>query len=45
MLHSVILFSNEKLNHWMELRAPNGGAGKSTQGAERVCNPIGGKTI
>jgi hypothetical protein len=24
---------------------PNGGAGESTQGAEGVCNPIGGTTI
>ena len=29
----------------MEHRAPNGGARKSTQGAEGVCNPIGGTTI
>jgi hypothetical protein len=31
--------------YWMEHRAPNGGAGESTQGAEGVCNPIGGTTI
>ena len=29
----------------MEHRAPNGGARESTQGAEGVCNPIGGTTI
>jgi hypothetical protein len=29
----------------MEHRAPNGKAGESTQGAEGVCNPIGGTTI
>jgi hypothetical protein len=29
----------------MEHRAPNGGATESTQGAEGVCNPIGGTTI
>jgi hypothetical protein len=28
----------------MEHRAPNGGARESTQGAERVYNPIGGTT-
>jgi hypothetical protein len=26
-------------------RAPNGGARENTQGAEGVCNPIGGTTI
>jgi hypothetical protein len=31
--------------YWMEYRAPNGGARESTQGAKRVCNPIGGTTI
>jgi hypothetical protein len=31
--------------YWMEHRAPNGGATESTQGAEGVCNPIGGTTI
>jgi hypothetical protein len=30
---------------WMDHRAFNGGARKSTQGAEGVCNPIGGTTI
>ena len=30
---------------WMEHRAPNGGARESIQGAEGVCNPIGGTTI
>jgi hypothetical protein len=29
----------------MEKRAPNGRARESTQGAEWVCNPIGGTTI
>jgi hypothetical protein len=29
----------------MEHRAPNGGTGESTQGAEGVCNPIGGTAI
>jgi hypothetical protein len=29
----------------MEHRAPNGKARESTQGAEGVCNPIGGTTI
>jgi hypothetical protein len=29
--------------YWMDHRAPNGGARESTQGAEGVCNPIGGK--
>ena len=31
--------------YWMEHRAPNEGARKSTQGAKGVCNPIGGTTI
>jgi hypothetical protein len=29
----------------MEYRASNGEAKESTQGAEGVCNPIGGTTI
>jgi hypothetical protein len=29
----------------MEHRTPNRGARESAQGAERVCNPIGGTTI
>jgi hypothetical protein len=29
----------------MEHRAPNGEARESTQGAEGVCNPVGGTTI
>jgi hypothetical protein len=29
----------------MEHRIPNGEARESTQGAEGVCNPIGGTTI
>jgi hypothetical protein len=31
--------------YWMEHRAPSGGAREGTQGAEGVCNPIGGTTI
>jgi hypothetical protein len=31
--------------YWMEHRAPNEGARKSTQGAEGICNPIGGTAI
>ena len=31
--------------YWMEHRVPNEGARESTQGAEGVCNPIGGATI
>ena len=33
------------VSYWMDHRAPNGGARESTQGAEGVCNPIGGTTI
>jgi hypothetical protein len=29
----------------MEHRTPNGGARESNQGAEGVCNPVGGTTI
>jgi hypothetical protein len=29
-------------SYWMEHRTPNGGARESTQGAEGICNPIGG---
>jgi hypothetical protein len=29
----------------MDHRAPNGGAGESTQGAKGICNPIGGTAI
>jgi hypothetical protein len=29
----------------MEHRTLNGGARERTQGAEGICNPIGGKTI
>jgi hypothetical protein len=29
----------------MDHRAPNGGARESTQGAEGICNPTGGKPI
>jgi hypothetical protein len=29
----------------MEHSAPNGGARESTQGAKKVCNPVGGTTI
>jgi hypothetical protein len=31
--------------YWMEYRVPNGRAIESSQGAEVVCNPIGGTTI
>jgi hypothetical protein len=31
--------------YWIEHRALNGGARESTQGAEGVCNPIGGTII
>jgi hypothetical protein len=33
------------VSYWMDHRAPNGGARESTQGAEGICNPIGGTTI
>jgi hypothetical protein len=33
------------VSYWMNHRAPNGGARESTQGAEGICNPIGGTTI
>jgi hypothetical protein len=33
------------VSYWMEHRAPNCGARESNQGAEGVCNPIGGTTI
>jgi hypothetical protein len=33
------------VNHWTEHRVTNGGARERTQGAEGVCNPIGGTTI
>jgi hypothetical protein len=33
------------VSYWMEHRAPNGGARESTQGAEGVCNRIGGTKI
>jgi hypothetical protein len=33
------------VSYWMDNRAPNGGARESNQGAEGVCNPIGGTTI
>jgi hypothetical protein len=35
-----VVYPSER-NLW----APNGGARESTQGAEGVCNPIGGTTI
>ena len=37
-----LLIVNHKLLFY---RAPNGGARESTQGAEGICNPIGGTTI
>ena len=33
------------VSYWMDHRAPNGGARESTQGAEGICNPTGGKPI
>jgi hypothetical protein len=33
------------VSYWLEHGAPNGGAREITQGAEGVCNPIGGTTI
>jgi hypothetical protein len=33
------------VSYWMDHRAPNGGAGGSTQGAGGICNPIGGTII
>jgi hypothetical protein len=32
-------------SHMMEHRVPNGGTRESTQGAEGVCNPLGGTAI
>jgi hypothetical protein len=32
-------------NHWTEHQDPKGGVRERTEGAERVCNPIGGTTI
>jgi hypothetical protein len=36
-----------KTHKWMltVIRAPNGGARESTQGAKGICNPIGGTTL
>jgi hypothetical protein len=33
------------VSYWMDHRAPNGGARERTQGAEGICNPIGGTKI
>jgi hypothetical protein len=33
------------VSYWMNHRTPNGGARERTQGAKRVCNPIGGTKI
>ena len=33
------------VSYWIEHRASSGGARESTQGAEGVCNPIGGITM
>jgi hypothetical protein len=33
------------VSYWMDHRTPNGGARESTQGAEEICNPIGGTTL
>jgi hypothetical protein len=32
-------------NHWAEQGVPNGGVREKTEGAEGVCNPVGGTTI
>jgi hypothetical protein len=32
-------------SHWTEHGVPNGGVRERTEGAERVCNPIGRATI
>jgi hypothetical protein len=32
-------------NHWTEHGIPNEGVKERTEGAERVCRPIGGITI
>jgi hypothetical protein len=32
-------------NHWTEHGDPNGGVRERTEGAERVCSPIGRTTI
>jgi hypothetical protein len=42
--NTFLLIRNNGLKK-MEHRAPNGEARESTQGAEGVCNPIGGTTI
>jgi hypothetical protein len=34
-----------KTIYWMKYRVPNEGVRESTQGAERVCSPIGETTI
>jgi hypothetical protein len=33
------------VSYWMSHRAPNGGAGGSTQGAMGIYNPTGGTTV
>jgi hypothetical protein len=33
------------VSYWMDHRAPNGGAGGSTQRVGGICSPIGGTTI
>ena len=33
------------VSYWMDHRAPNGGARESSQGANGICNPIGGTII
>jgi hypothetical protein len=49
LLRGVSIWKMQKwmltVSYWMDHRAPNGGARESTQGAEGVCNRIGGTTI
>jgi hypothetical protein len=33
------------VSYWMDHRAPNGGARENNQGAEGICNPMGGTTL
>jgi hypothetical protein len=32
-------------NHWTACGVPDGGVGEGTEGAERVCSPMGGATV
>jgi hypothetical protein len=40
-LVGAFVLSKKEMDH----RAPNGEARESTQGAEGICNPVGGTTI